>query len=167
MSERLHSITALLTKELELLQLVGDSIEREHEALLKNNLETLQQATKSKAQAVSDFREQQQLRLQWMRAHGLKTDSSLLDLVRAVADLEPRPEPLTDIRDLEDLAKSLNELALSCDSNNRRNGGLIVRLQEKTRNTLSVLRGEGASEDLYSDSGEKAPSTGSRSLGKA
>ncbi|MEM6300753.1 MAG: flagellar protein FlgN [Pseudomonadota bacterium] len=167
MSEHLQTLSAFLSAELDLLNLVQESIEREHEALLKNHIEMLERATESKARTVDRYQQQQLLRSEWMAALGFAADLPLLELMRDLADSEKSPEFRTDSSVLEDVARSLNELALSCDSKNRRNGRLILRLQEKTRNTLNVLRGEDNGKDLYSDSGEKAPSTGSRSLGKA
>jgi flagellar biosynthesis/type III secretory pathway chaperone len=64
------------------------------------------------------------------------------------------------------LQEQLASLAANCQDSNRRNGVLIVRLQERTRGALDVLRRDDST-DLYSLSGAREHHSDGRTLGKA
>lgn len=157
MSASNEHLTPLLKAELSTLQSLNDALAREYEALISNSVEDLERATSTKNQAVTAHQAQQMQRLNWMSGLGLAADSSLGDLVRHCGDDH------TDSRLKEELAN----LATQCQESNRRNGGLIHRLQERTRGALDVLRHEDGSPNLYSLSGSREHQSDSRTLGKA
>lgn len=157
MSAPTEHLTPLLKAELDTLESLNTALTAEYEALVGNNVEDLERATATKNQAISAHQIQQKQRLSWMHGLGLTVDSSLGDLVRHCGNDE------TDIRLQEELAN----LATQCQESNRRNGGLIHRLQERTRGALDVLRHEEGSPNLYSLSGSREHQSDSRTLGKA
>lgn len=157
MSADSAQLTPLLKAELSTLQALGQAIESEYKALINNKVEDLEGATVSKDAAVAAHRAQQEQRIGWMHGLGLSPDSSLGELVSHCGD-----NP-TDI----DLQNQLISLATECQESNRRNGGLILRLQDRTRGALDVLRREDGGPDLYSLSGSREHQSDSRTLGKA
>jgi len=157
MSANSLHLTPLLTAELDTLRALEESLEAEHQALITSNVEDLELATTRKNAAVAAHRAQQEQRLGWMRGLGLSADSPLADLVDHFGGNE------ADKRLQDELAS----LAAHCQDNNRRNGGLILRLQERTRGALDVLRQEDAGADLYSLSGSREHQSDGRTLGKA
>ena len=153
-SDALHE---LLQNELETLQTLDGALEEEHAALTGNDAGKLEAVTKRKSEAVAEHRARQHERLQWMQRLGLPSDLILVDLVAR----------LNGSNALYLLQSELAELADRCQENNRRNGGLITRLRERTQNALSALRGESANSDVYSPLGAKQHRNDARSLGKA
>lgn len=152
-----QALKALLRAEFATLQRLDKALETEYETLLADSPEALEQATGNKVTAIDSHREQQVQRLQWMDRESLPGDQSFASLASLV-DGEA---------ELEDLQAQLVELANRCQENNRRNGGLILRLQERTRGALDVLRGSDSKGDLYSLSGAREHHADGRSLGKA
>lgn len=151
------ALAPLLREELITLRALDDSLQREHGALLDTDPMALEQATQQKVVAIDAHREQQARRLQWQEAQGLP-DSPADD---AIADLvDPEPE-------LNALQRELTQLSHTCQEHNRRNGGLILRLQDRTRGALDVLRGGDDQGELYSLHGAREHQADGRSLGKA
>ncbi len=147
---------ALFEAELATLEQLRDALDAEYEALIANNPEALETATRAKAERIDAHRSQQQKRLSWQTSAGLALDTTLKQLVHLSGDDEAAA----------DLQSRLAALASECQQNNRRNGGLIARLQERTRGALDVLRRDSGG-DLYSLSGAREHQSDSRTLGKA
>ncbi|MFT4768999.1 MAG: flagellar biosynthesis/type III secretory pathway chaperone [Glaciecola sp.] len=152
-------LTPLLTAELSTLQTLETALDAEYQALISNKVDDLERATVAKNAAVAAHRAQQDQRIGWMQGLGLglRPDSPLGDLVSHCGGNK------ADI----DLQNQLISLATLCQDNNRRNGGLILRLQGRTRGALDVLRREDGGPDLYSLSGSREHQSDSRTLGKA
>ncbi|EED30855.1 FlgN protein [gamma proteobacterium NOR5-3] len=150
-------LTPLLSAELNSLQSLERALEAEYQALINNKVDDLERATVAKNAAVAAHRAQQEQRLGWMQGLGLSPDSPLGDLVSHCGDHQA---------DIE-LQNQLIGLATQCQESNRRNGGLILRLQDRTRGALDVLRREDGGPDLYSLSGSREHQSDSRTLGKA
>lgn len=149
-------LSRLLEAELTTLQALEEALEKEHRALLANGVDGLEASTAIKNSAVEAHRKQQQQRLDWSRALGLGSDASL-----AVLSEHCGSAPGND-----SFQRELVALAEACQVNNRRNGVLITRLQERARGALQVLRREDGG-DLYSLSGSREHRSDSRTLGKA
>jgi len=149
-------LASLLRAELATLQALSRAVDEEHEILLSGKPEALEDVTSRKRSAAEAHGAQQQRRLAWMQGQGLPVDARL-------GELPVVSEGSAELRRIHD---DLANLAQDCFERNRRNGGLIVRLQDRTRSALDVLRREESSE-LYSLSGARERSGGSRSLGKA
>lgn len=156
MNDTATTLEALLNAELNTLEALSTALEQEHTALLGNQPVDVESATAVKNAAVEQHRQQQAQRLTWMAQMGFPTDLALSELV-ARCGAETRAG---------DLQQRLASLARSCQDNNRRNGGLIVRLQEHARSALDVLRREDST-DIYSLSGAREHHSDSRTLGKA
>jgi flagellar biosynthesis/type III secretory pathway chaperone len=150
------ALEALLREEHATLQALAQIIEDEHAVLLGQDSQALEEVTARKRHAAEAHAAQQQRRLAFMRDQRLPTDTGLGDLPTV------REGPAA----LRERQRELAALAQACFENNRRNGALILRLQERTRGALDVLRREESSE-LYSLSGAREHSSDSRSLGKA
>jgi flagellar biosynthesis/type III secretory pathway chaperone len=151
-----QELRSFLEAEHETLQALAAALAAEHEALISRDVGTLEATTATKNRCIEAHSAQQQKRLGWMQDLGLAADTALSDLVsRAGGDA-----------DLADLRARLATLAQDCQDANRRNGGLILRLQERTRDALDVLRREERS-DLYSLSGAHERKSDGRTLGKA
>lgn len=156
MSNGANTLAALLTAELSSLKAVESTLDQEHDALLDSNPASLEAATLAKNAAVEQHRQQQTERLNWMTQQGFPADLALSELLaRCSAD-----------ENVGALAEQLTSLAQQCQDSNRRNGGLIMRLQEHARGALDVLRREDSS-DVYSLSGAREHRSDSRTLGKA
>jgi flagellar biosynthesis/type III secretory pathway chaperone len=155
----------LLEAELTTLQSLADALEAEHRALVDGEVPGIEAATAVKAAAAEAHQAQQRQRLEWMRAAGLEDKAPLAE---SVARLKAGGEPaLASAGDLAAVQGRLAELATRCQARNRHNGALILRLQERARGALDVLRGADTRGDIYSLSGAREPSADSRSLGKA
>jgi len=157
MSADTGQLTRLLSDELATLRALAAALDSEHNALLSSDVGALEAATTAKNTAIHAHQAQQSERLAWMQARQLSADLPPRELVRVTGDA---PEALR-------LQAQLAELAASCQDSNRRNGVLIVRLQERTRGALEVLRKEDTGTDLYSLSGAREHRSDSRTLGKA
>ncbi len=157
MTSRSEELKDRLTAELTTLQALWKALQAEEKALLGNAVDALEDATRTKNAALLAHRDSQQLRLRWTTEAGLATDLPLSQLITEVS---------TDIS-LEALVNDLAELASRCQDANRRNGGLILRLQDHTRGALQVLRGDTPEPDVYSLSGAQERRVDGKSLGKA
>lgn len=151
-----QDLEQLLRAERQTLEALADVLDAEHQALTANDPQQLEDVTARKNAAIEAHQRQQTLRLSWMSDAGLPADTPLEDLVVQSGGR----------KDLGQLQSSLAELAQECQQRNRRNGGLIVRLQERTRGALDVLRSEETSK-IYSLSGAKEGNNEGRTLGKA
>ena len=151
-----QELFALLKAEHETLSALYDALSAEYKALVAADVDTLEATTLAKNRCLEAHSAQQQKRLEWMAALGFPPDSRLTDLVQRAGEGQ----------DLIDLRQRLATLAQECQDANRRNGGLIVRLQDRTRGALDILRREERS-DLYSLSGAREHKSDGRTLGKA
>lgn len=152
-----HQLQPLLDAELTTLQSLAAALDAEHDALLSADVRALETATAAKNSAIEAHRQQQSLRVSWMQRAQLPPDTPLRELVRSAGD---DPGSLR-------LQEQLATLAADCQDSNRRNGVLIVRLQERTRGALDVLRRDDSATDLYSLSGAREHHNDGRTLGKA
>ncbi|MFK8043744.1 flagella synthesis protein FlgN [Congregibacter sp.] len=157
MSADSTNLRTLLQAELGTLKALHEALSSEYQALTSNAVDELEVAIAAKNDAVAAHQSQQQQRLAWMRGLGLGAESSLSDLI-AHCKGDKSDEQLRD---------ELAEIATQCQESNRRNGGLILRLQERTRGALDVLRQEDGGTDLYSLSGSREHQSDGRTLGKA
>ena len=156
MSLAATDLQALLQAEIATLGRIAALLDEEHAALLGSDAEALESITTRKNSAIAAHQAQQEQRFSWMTAAGVARDSSLDTLL----DQAGGPPACAT------LASELAELAGECQLRNRRNGGLIVRLQDRTRSALDILRREESS-NIYSLSGAREQQTDSRTLGKA
>jgi len=157
MIEQAAQLEILLSAELATLKNLKTTLEDEHQALLHSEVGLLEDATEKKHAAAQAHRQQQDQRLSWMGALGISLDASLTEIVAQCGDVEANAA----------LQRELSALASDCQESNRRNGGLIIRLQERAKGALAVLRRDDARPDLYSLSGSKEHQSDSRTLGKA
>jgi flagellar biosynthesis/type III secretory pathway chaperone len=157
MKDQAGQLQALLQAELGTLRTLKTSLEAEHKALLASDVALLESATAEKNVAVQAHRRQQEQRLSWMNALGISIDSTLADIVSQCGNLPAAAA----------LQAELAALAADCHDSNRLNGGLIIRLQERARGALDVLRRDDSGPDLYSLSGAREHHSDSRTLGKA
>lgn len=157
MSAAENPLKPLLEAELNTLEALASCLESEQAALLGTEIEGLEEATRKKQEAVSAHQEQQSKRIQWMTARGIPATTGLkelLSLCQAGSDIDA-------------LRSKLSDLADQCQALNRRNGGLILRLHERTRGALDILRGGTDNSDVYSLSGAREHQNEGRTLGKA
>ena len=157
MSAAENPLKPLLEAELNTLQTLAACLKSEHTALLSNEVADLEQATRNKQDAISAHQTQQTQRIQWMAARGIPSTTGLKELLSLCKAGN----------DVDALRNRLSTLADECQSLNRSNGGLILRLHERTRGALDVLRGDTENSDVYSLSGAKQHQSESRTLGKA
>ena len=149
-------LVAALDSELGTLIQVLDMLDIEHEALLGNDPERLEQAVVAKQNAIAAHLKSRSHR------EGLGLRESLKE------QLEAHPTLVNGLREKAlSLVAELNDLALKSKNMNARNGKLIAGLRERTNTSLKVLRPEAASITLYGDSGSAENTMGSRLLGSA
>ncbi|MEM1145881.1 MAG: flagellar protein FlgN [Pseudomonadota bacterium] len=149
-------LKALLSNQLKLLEAVEQALNQEHDALIGDDPEVLQQAANEKSRAVAAYQEASGALSAWMAENRVSDAASLEVHVRGLND----PNLLST-------HQRLKELSLHCEECNKRNGTLILRLQEKTGKLLGILRGGDAFEGLYSVTGSKEGDAPGRTLGKA
>ena len=149
-------LVAALDSELGTLIQVLDMLDIEHEALLGNDPERLEQAVVAKQNAIAAHLKSRSHR------EGLGLRESLRE------QLEAHPTLVNGLREKAlSLVAELNDLAVKSKNLNARNGKLIAGLRERTNTSLKVLRPEAASITLYGDSGSAENTMGSRLLGSA
>ena len=149
-------LVAALNSELGTLIQVLDMLDIEHEALLGNDPERLEQAVVAKQNAIAAH----------LKSRSHREGLGLRDSLRE--QLEAHPTLVNGLREKAlSLVAELNDLALKSKNMNARNGKLIAGLRERTNTSLKVLRPEAASITLYGDSGSAENTMGSRLLGSA
>jgi flagellar biosynthesis/type III secretory pathway chaperone len=150
-------LAELLEVELVRIHDLEAALLAEHEALVSSDPDALEAATGQKNAAIAAQQEQQTRRAAWLRAQGME----------ATASLDEAIEKVRGTAQLHGLRDALVHHARRCQDSNRRNGALILRLQDRTREALNILRQSDAQPALYSTSGQRESSDDSRSLGKA
>ena len=151
-----QTLVSALDSELTTLVQVLDMLDIEHEALLGNDPERLEQAVAAKQNAIAAH----------LKSRNHRESLGLRDSLRQ--QLETHPTLVNGLREKAlDLVTELNDLALQSKNMNTRNGKLIAGLKERTNASLKVLRPEAASITLYGDSGSAENTMGSRLLGSA
>ena len=148
-------VDALESELSTLLQLL-DMLDIEHEALLGNDAERLEQAVGAKQHAIAAH----------LKSRSHRESLGLRDSLRE--QLEAHPMLVNGLREKAlNLVTELNKLAVDSKNLNARNGKLISGLKERTNSSLKVLRPEAASISLYGDTGSAENTMGSRLLGSA
>ena len=151
-----QTLVAALDAELGTLIQVLDMLDIEHEALMGNDPERLEQAVAAKQNAISAH----------LKSRSYRESLGLRDSLRE--QLEAHPTLVNGLRERAlNLVTELNDLALRSKNMNARNGKLIAGLKERTNTSLKVLRPEAANITLYGDSGSAENTMGSRLLGSA
>ena len=151
-----QTLVSALDTELNTLTKVLDMLDIEHEALMGNDPERLEQAVAAKQNAISAH----------LKSRSHRESLGLRDSLRE--QLETHPTLVNGLRERAlDLVTQLSDLALQSKNMNARNGKLIAGLKERTSTSLKVLRPEAASITLYGDSGSAENTMGSRLLGSA
>ena len=149
-------LVSALDAELSTLVQVLDMLDIEHEALMGNDPERLEQAVAAKQNAIAAH----------LKSRCYRESLGLRDSLRE--QLEAHPTLVNGLRERAvNLVTELNDLALQCKNMNARNGKLIAGLKERTTTSLKVLRPEAANITLYGDSGSAENTMGSRLLGSA
>lgn len=149
-------LSELLTAELARIRDLEAALDAEHAALVGNDPDTLESATRAKGAAIAAQQAQQAQREAWLRERGMDT-SPLGESIRRLGGAS----------ECEQLHATMIDHARRCQERNRRNGALIQRLQDRTRGALNVLRQSDGQPALYSTSGHREPDDDTRSLGKA
>ena len=148
-------VDALESELSTLLQLL-DMLDIEHEALLGNDAERLEQAVVAKQNAIAAH----------LKSRSHRESLGLRDAL--IEQLEAHPMLVNGLREKAlNLVTELNKLAVDSKNLNARNGKLISGLKERTNSSLKVLRPEAASISLYGDTGSAENTMGSRLLGSA
>jgi flagellar biosynthesis/type III secretory pathway chaperone len=147
----------LLAAELARIHDLEAALLAEHEALVGSDPDALEAATRTKNAAIAAQQEQQALRSAWLRSRGMDATASLDEAIHKIGGAAR----------LNELHEAMVRHAERCQDRNRRNGALILRLQDRTREALNILRQGDAQPALYSTSGQRENSDDSRSLGKA
>tara|TARA_B100000035_G_scaffold151391_1_gene128999 strand:- start:337 stop:825 length:489 start_codon:yes stop_codon:yes gene_type:complete len=151
-----QTLVTALDEELSTLVQVLDMLDIEHEALMGNDPERLEQAVAAKQNAISAH----------LKSRSYRESLGLRDSLRE--QLEAHPTLVNGLRERAlNLVTELNDLALRSKNMNARNGKLIAGLKERTNTSLKVLRPEAANITLYGDSGSAENTMGSRLLGSA
>ena len=148
-------VDALESELSTLLQLL-DMLDSEHEALLGNDAERLEQAVVAKQNAIAAH----------LKSRSHRESLGLRDAL--IEQLEAHPMLVNGLREKAlNLVTELSKLAVDSKNLNARNGKLISGLKERTNSSLKVLRPEAASISLYGDTGSAENTMGSRLLGSA
>jgi flagellar biosynthesis/type III secretory pathway chaperone len=151
-----QTLVTALDEELSTLVQVLDMLDIEHEALMGNDPERLEQAVAAKQNAISAH----------LKSRSYRESLGLRDSLRE--QLEAHPTLVNGLRERAlNLVTELNDLALQSKNMNARNGKLIASLKERTSTSLKLLRPEAANITLYGDSGSAENTMGSRLLGSA
>lgn len=147
----------LLAAELTRIHDLETALAAEYDALLGSDADALEAATRAKNAALAAQQEQQLRRAAWTRSQGMDANAPLDEVIQTVGGSWQ----------LNELREAMIQHARRCQDSNRHNGALILRLQDRTRQALNILRQSDAAPSLYSTSGQRESSDDSRSLGKA
>ena len=149
-------IVRVVEAELETLTQVLEMLDIEHEALMGNDAERLEQAVAAKQNAISAHLQS-------------RSEREALGLRDSLAEqIETHPSLVNGLRERAlNAVSELTRLATESKLLNTRNGKLIAGLRERTSASIKVLRPEAASISLYGDSGSAENTMGSRLLGSA
>ena len=151
-----NALVSALETELTTLVQVLDMLDIEHEALMGNDPERLEQAVVAKQNAITAH----------LKSRSARESLGLRDSIRE--QLETHPTLVNGLQERAlGLVTELSDLGLKSKNMNVRNGKLIAGLKERTNTSLKVLRPEAASITLYGDSGSAENTMGSRLLGSA
>lgn len=121
------------------LGLVADLLEilqREHQALMQNNLSALEDLLHTKQKTIADLE----------RIDGLAGGSSHTELPNGCA-----AQPSTDAYDLW---QQLSAVTVKCQEQNRLNGALLASRRRHAERALAILRGQPAENETYGPSGQ-------------
>ncbi len=151
-----QQLASSLRGEVAAVEAVLRVLEEERVALTERDPQRIEHCAAAKDAALRQLAALQQARKGLDTPGAVGTDR-LGDLV---ASLDNREEN-------EQLQAQLLHLGERCETLNSANGVLIERLQQHTRNTLRVLRGDGDAPDLYSGSGATTQHKDRHSLGHA
>ncbi len=151
-----QELASSLRRELAAVEAVLRVLEEERVALTERDPQRIEHCAAAKDSGLRQLVSLQQARKS-LSAPGAATPDHLRDLV---AKLDNRGEN-------EQLQAQLQRLGERCEALNAANGVLIQRLQQHTRNTLKVLRGNSDAPDLYSGSGATTQHKDLHSLGRA
>ena len=155
-----HCSTTLrewLESELSSMRALEKSLDAEYQALSGGDAEHLEAATRRKNSALTEHQGGQQQGLALAAGPGLAAEASVSEML----------DTLAKGGEFSELARELIDLARRCQDSNRRNGMLILRLQDQTRSALHILRGDAPGTELYSLSGAREHHVDGQSLGKA
>ena len=154
-----HSATLRewLESELSSMRALEKSLDAEYQALSGRDVEHLEAVTRRKNSALAEHRGGQQQGLARAAGLGLAAEASVSEMLNTLAEGG----------EFSELARELLNLARRCQDSNRRNGMLILRLQDQTRSALHILRGDAPGTELYSLSGAREHHVDGQSLGKA
>ena len=157
MNNRSETLREWLESELSSMRALEKSLDAEYQALLGRDVEHLEAVTRRKNSALAEHRGGRQQGLARAAGPGLPSDASVPEML----------DTLAKSGEFSELARELVKLARRCQDTNRRNGMLILRLQDQTRSALHILRGDDPGTDLYSLSGAREHHVDGQSLGKA
>jgi len=153
-----QKLTSLLNSEVACLQLLLDTLNREFDALTNSDIDTLEQVTQNKNNALAKQAEATLARQHFVDVTPHEnTDKGLQQLIVGYKNQNSLSATIGQLR----------SLAEQCQNTNRTNGRLILQKQQHTRNALDILRQADSSPSTYSVQGGTITGSESRSLGKA
>lgn len=153
-----QKLTALLNNEATCLQVLLDALNSEFNALTSSDIDTLEQITQTKNDALAKQAEATLARQHFVATTPHEnTDKGLQQLIAGYKNQDS----------LSITIGKLRSLAEQCQNTNRTNGRLILKKQQHTRNALDILRQADSSPSIYSVQGDTITGSESRSLGKA
>lgn len=157
MNQRSATLREWLESELSSMRALEKSLDAEYQALSGRDVEHLEAVTRRKNSALAEHQGERQQGLARAAGLGLASDTSVPEML----------DTLAEGGEFSELARELLNLAKRCQDSNRRNGMLILRLQDQTRSALHILRGDAPGTELYSLSGAREHHVNGQSLGKA
>lgn len=157
MSE-LQQLLSILNQETSGLQQLLVALKQEHNALLAADIEAIETTTVTKNQALEAYSKTTNTR----RLHVAKHTSDPSD--ESLRQWVDRTENNSELVVAFSL---LVQLAQECQESNRNNGRLIATRQEQARGALNIIRQTDTLPPTYSGQGKAAPSSSTRTLGRA
>jgi flagellar biosynthesis/type III secretory pathway chaperone len=154
----LQQLLSILNQETSGLRQLLAALEQEHSALLAADIEAIETATGVKNQALEEHSKTTNTR----RLHVEKNTSDPSD-----ESLRQWVESTGERSELTLAFARLVQLAQECQESNRNNGRLIATRQRQAQGALNIIRQTDTLPPTYSGQGKAAPSTSTRSLGKA
>jgi flagella synthesis protein FlgN len=151
-----EALGSILTTEVAQLAELASLLEREHEALVANNIETLEGLMAQRGLATSRLLDAEEERRNLCRMHGRGIDAAGVMQLMAWCDSQGTLKSRW-----EECAKG----AARCRELNDRNGALVIARMKRVETLLTTLTGQPREAPTYGPKGAYAPArTGGRML---
>jgi flagellar biosynthesis/type III secretory pathway chaperone len=154
----------ILTKELATLDQLGQVLNNESDALLKNDINAVEGSAHHKKSLLARFQKQVQARLGYLSAHGFESsEQGFESYIASTAPDHDSPQYIKLNKQFQQLKLGFAEVIKLND----KNGIVIHHSRNRTRALLNILHGHKNQPNLYNENGSDKGNRQRHSLGEA